>query len=61
MKDLLKMRDETEDERVRLEVNKFLITQLIGNPKQNTDITSSGKVISLVIGDIKGEDDGQDT
>jgi len=55
------MRDETEDERVRLEVNKFLITQLIGNPKQNTDITSSGKVISLVIGDIKGEDDGQDT
>ncbi|OQB07708.1 MAG: hypothetical protein BWY21_01564 [Parcubacteria group bacterium ADurb.Bin216] len=59
MDDLIRLRDTSEDDRVRVDINKWLIEQLIGRPSQNTDITSKGESIAAGIF-IEGLDDDKE-
>jgi len=60
MRNLLDLSNDEDDKRIRLDANKFLAEQLMGKPKQSTDITSGGEVVtpSLVFGNILKEGDG---
>lgn len=58
MKDLIRLRDTTEDDRVRVDINKYIISQLIGNPKQATEIEAgTGIEITVKTGVIDEEED----
>lgn len=49
MEDLIRIRDNSEDDRLRVDINKWIIEQLIGRPPQKTDITSKGDSLSAGI------------
>ena len=59
MQDLIRLRDTSEDDRIRVDINKWIIEQLIGRPSQNTDITSKGESIAAGIF-IEGLDDDKE-
>jgi hypothetical protein len=44
MDDLVDLRNTTEDGRVRTDINKFIISQMIGNPKQATSLEGVGDI-----------------
>ena len=44
MDDLVETRNTTKDGRVRTEINKFIVSQLIGNPKQATSLEGVGDI-----------------
>ncbi len=44
MDDLVELRNTTEDGRVRTDINKFFVSQLIGNPKQATSLEGVGDI-----------------
>lgn len=48
MDDLVGLRDTTEDDRVRADIDKYIISQIIGNAKQATEIGSVGGVEIIV-------------
>ena len=48
MEDLINLRNTTEDDRIRVDINKYIISQLIGNPKQATEI-EAGSSIEIIV------------
>lgn len=49
MEELIYIGTHSQDERVRIDVHKYIISQLIGNPKQVADITSKGEQLKAGI------------
>ena len=59
MDNLIDLADNSEDDRIRVDINKYIINQIIGNAKQATEIDSMGGVEIIVksgILDDKNED-----
>lgn len=56
MKDLMNIRNTTKDEAKRVRVNIWIMEQLIGLAKQQTDITTGGHPINSVSFDILEND-----
>lgn len=60
VEDLINLRNTTQDERIRVDINKYIISQLIGNPKQATEIEAGTGIEIIVksgiIDDSKTED-----
>jgi hypothetical protein len=44
MNDLVELRNTTKDPRVRADIDKFIISQMIGNPKQATSLEGVGDI-----------------
>lgn len=42
MDDLMELRDTTEDDRIRADINKYIINQIIGSAKQSAEIEAGG-------------------
>lgn len=64
MDDLLGMVRSEDDNKLRFEMRKYLVDQLIGRAKQSTDVTSKGEKLtpSLIVGNItKGEGNDEQT
>lgn len=59
MEDLITLRDTTEDDRIRVDINKYIINQLIGNPKQATEI-EAGSSIEIIVNSRTLNEEGND-
>ena len=59
MEDLITLRDTTEDDRIRVDINKYIISQLIGNPKQATEI-EAGSSIEIIVNSRTLNEEGND-
>lgn len=40
VEDMLRIRETTEDDKIRVDIDKWIVEQLIGRPKQSTELES---------------------
>lgn len=48
VEDMLRVRETTKDERVRVDIDKWIVEQLIGKSKQSTELESLGGIEIIV-------------
>ncbi len=59
MDDLMELRDNTDDDRIRADINKYIINQIIGNAKQSAEIEARGVEIIVKSGILNDKDSDQ--
>lgn len=59
MDDLMELRDNTDDDRIRADIDKYIINQLIGNAKQSAEIEARGVEIIVKSGILNDKDSDQ--